>query len=516
MKNRSALPNNPGVYLFKDKNNLIIYIGKAKNLRKRVASYFVKNSKSTKTQFLVKNIVSMDHIIVNNEVEALLLENKLIKQHTPKYNIMLKDGKTYAYLRISNEKYPKITATRKVGSNGTYFGPYTDSTRRKALKKLVVQIFKLRTCRSLPKRACLNFYINMCTAPCINNVSQKDYEVQVKKAIQFLRGNTKQTVKDLKLELDQASKENKFEVALERKKQIESIQILENSQHVDVHKDFDQDVIAITRSTQGSTIVVFTIKKGVISGKKEYKFDDMLTSLKEFIPLYYSEKSVPREVIVSEACWDGETSKSVLEDYLKELSRHKVMVIVPKRGEKKALINLAIKNATQILENEILVEIQQKLNLPTLPRVIECFDISNLGDQHIVGAMTQWVDGKPNISGYRKFKVNWTKQQDDFMSMYEVVYRRYKRLRDEDEEFPDLIIIDGGKGQLNVALKSLKALGIQIPIIGLAKKNEEIFMPDTKDSLDFDSRSKMMLLIRNIRDSVHRYVLSYNKSKRRF
>jgi excinuclease ABC subunit C len=515
MVNYKTLPKDPGVYIFKNKEGKIIYIGKAKNLKKRVSSYFTKNTKSTKTQFLVKQIKSVDHIIVNNEIEALLLENKFIKQHTPKYNIMLKDGKTYAYLRISDEKYPKLSATRQIGKKGTYFGPYTDGTRRKELKRLVVQIFKLRVCQTLPKRACLNYHIGLCTAPCINKVTEKEYQGQVKQALQFLKGNNKETIRYLKAEMNKASKDQRYELALERKKQLEAIKILEESQHVDVHKEFDQDVIAITRSTEGATIVVFTIKKGVISGKKEYKFDDMLITLLEFIPLYYSERSVPKEVIVNEKCWDKETSKDTLEAYLTKIRGTKVIVILPQRGEKKALAELAIKNAKEVHENEVLIDIQDKLNLPTLPRKIECFDISNLGDQHIVGAMTQWIDGKPNKDGYRKFRINWTKTQDDFMAMYEVIYRRYKRVREEDDYFPDLIIIDGGKGQLGVALKALKVLGLKIPIIGLAKKQELIYIPQEDMPLDFENNSKMMLLIRNIRNSVHKYVLGYNRSKRR-
>jgi excinuclease ABC subunit C len=510
----ASIPKEPGVYLFKDEREDIIYVGKAKDLKKRVSSYFKGKNHSIKTQFLVKNIKDVDYIVVDNEIEAFLLENKLIKKHKPKYNIQLKDAKTYAYIAVNNSEYPRIYSTRRLGKDAILFGPYTDGNARKELLALTVALFKIRVCRTMPKKACLNYHIGLCTAPCEKKVTKEEYKEQVDQALSFLKGNKKNILKELKKEMKVTSKNRKYEIALEKKRQIHAIESLGEKQHVDIIKTFDQDVVALKEDKDSAVIVVFSISKGVISGKKEFSFDRDHELFEEFITRYYSTQYIPHEIIVNFPFW-GKEEKRPLEDYLTKLKGVKVKIVYPQRGDKVALYELAEKNALLWLDNSVLKEIKNKLNLPTIPRTIECFDISNLGDEHIVGAMTQWINGKPNQSGYRKYKIQNTIKQDDFTSMKEVVYRRYRKLRDEERAYPDLIIIDGGKGQLNSALYSLKSLGIKIPIIGLAKKKEEIFLPEEKESRNFDSNSQMMLLIRNIRDSVHKYVITYNR-KRRF
>ncbi len=510
----STIPQNPGVYLFKDSSSAIIYIGKAKNLHKRVSSYFNAVEKDAKTTLLVRQIFSVDFIIVDSEVEALLLENKLIKQHTPKYNINLKDGKTFAYIGLSGEKFPRIFSTRNVVKGNKemqLFGPYTDGYARRQLIDLSVRLFKLRVCKTLPKRACLNYHIGLCSAPCIGKVDEKEYGLQVKEAMAFLKGDTAEVVKRLQQEMSDAAAVQKYEVALEKKRMIEAIGHLNDKQKVDLIKLFDQDVVVMEREGGKVVIVLFSISKGVISGKKEFRFDYAESVFRSFITQYYSQNYVPHEIIINV---DLEDETRVVEEYLARFSYRSVRILLPIKGEKKELVELALKNARMALENVVLRVVQEKLNLPVMPMVIECFDISNLGDQFIVGGMTQWVAGKPNPGEYRRFEIKSIDTQNDFLAMKEVVYRRYLRLRDENLNMPDLIIIDGGLGQLGVACEALQRVGVQIPIIGLAKQEEEIYIPGSNVSLKFDVNSPMMLLIRSIRDSVHKYVLAYNKKKR--
>lgn len=501
------LPLEPGCYIYKNKDNEIIYVGKAKKLRQRVRQYFDKSPKTSKTQFLVSQINDIEYIVVNNEVEALLLENKLIKQHKPKYNVLLKDAKTYSYLAITNEKYPRLISTRKTDKNSEFFGPYTDGFSRVQIRKLALKLFQLRTCRTLPKKACLNYHIGLCTAPCINKVSKEEYAKQVDNARDFMKGNTKQITKQLTFEMHQASKQMKYEVALEKKHQLEAIDHLHNKQNVDTLKKFDQDVIVMKEIENRAIFSLLSINKGVISNRKEFRFEMQDDIFEDFLKLYYSQNYIPRELLVNVQITD-----TSIEEYLRKIKNAAVTINQPLRGEKLKLIDLALKNIR--LEDQRLIEIQDALNLADIPRTIECFDISNYGDEIVVAGMTQWKDAKPNPKGYRRFEIK-TNKQDDFAAMREVVYRRYSRLQEENSDMPDLIIIDGGKGQLSSAVWSLKQLGLQIPIISLAKQEEEIFIPDEEESLKFNKSSPMMLLIRNIRDSVHKFSISYSRLKKR-
>ncbi len=513
----SKIPKNPGCYIYKNAQNEIIYIGKAKNLLNRIRSYFSNYAgHSLKTKLLISQIASIDWIIVDNEVEALLLENNLIKKHYPKYNIDLKDNKRYAYIKITDEKFPRILSTRIVTKDGMYFGPYTDGYQRVQLIRIVVSLFKLRVCRVLPKNACLNFHIGICTAPCIKNVDEEQYHLQVIKAKEFLKGNMSETITVLTAEMKKYSDALQFEKALERKKQLEAISGLMDKQKVELVKGYDQDVISLIHYNDSAIFEIFTISKGVISAKSEYKLEYTEGLFEEFIKRYYSLKNIPQEIIVNQQFYESESDKEILEQYFSKLRNGKVMIIYPEKGDKLALVKLAEKNALMNLEeNSVLKELQDKLNLPEYPKIIECFDISNLGYDHIVAGMTRFVDGRADTSGYRKFMIRSTVgKQDDFMSMGEVVYRRYKKLKIEALEYPDLIIIDGGLGQLHAALFSLKQLGLKIPIISLAKENEELYTPSSKEPMQFDKNSKMMLLIRQIRDSVHNYVLAYNRKRR--
>lgn len=517
---RNNIPTSPGVYFFKNSLGEIIYIGKAKNLRNRVMSYFTsEHQQSPKTRILVKNIDSFEYLLVDNEVESLLLENKLIKKHTPKYNINLKDAKTYAYIKITQEELPKILITRKVTSTGEYFGPFIDSRVRNELYSLVVDLFTLITPKTYASKSRLYYEIGKAPGLSLQDIHKEKYLEQVKQAKQFLRGtNISDVKKHLKTTMLDASSKQQYEIAKECKAKLDAIEYLKEKQKVDLLKNYDQDVIVelFDKDFEKSIITLFHIGKGVISSKQEYSFDYDEHILSEFIKMIYSKQIPPSEIIVGKKIWSNEEEKEHLETYFSKLRGSKVSLVFPQRGEKKHLVNLALKNSRMNSKNyTILKEMKEKLHLPKIPSIIECFDMSNLGSQDVVGGMTRWIDGKADKEGYRKFEIkSFSGRQDDFAAMREVVFRRYHRLKYEGKSMPDLIIIDGGKGQLGMAQKALKDAGVTIPMISLAKKEEEIFLPNEENSLIFKKDSPMMLHIREIRDSVHNYVVAYNRKKR--
>ncbi len=514
--NSQAIPTEPGVYLFKDENETVLYCGKAKNLRNRVSNYFHNfDNLPIKTRQLVPKIRKIDFIVVRNEVEALLLENKQIKQYSPKYNISLKDAKTFAYIALTKDNFPRMLTTRKTGPKLESFGPYTDATRRRELQKLIVSIFKLRTCRNMPSRACLNYHIGICTAPCIGKVTQEQYKKQVNDARTFLKGDTDQTVDILTKQMKEASQVGRYEKALEFRNQLQSISLLSNKQIVDHERNYDQDVIAFKKTGEKVIAVQMGIRRGVLLGKKDFEIDYQENFENEFIKAFYSTNPIPREIIIGEECWSDDEEKAAFEAFLAGSRGAAVTLSVPLKGEKRQLIELASKNIDlNMVHYSALTDIQEALNLPTLPLVIESFDISNLGNEHIVSGMVRFVNARPDKSGYRKFKMKTVKSADDFASIREVVYRRYKRLSEDGAKMPDLILIDGGAEQLRFAMESLGSLGLNIPTIGLAKKLEEIYLPNESTPRRFNNNSKMMLLIRRIRDATHNFAITYNRKRR--
>jgi excinuclease ABC subunit C len=511
----SEIPTFPGVYLYRDEAGEILYIGKAKNLRSRVKSYFFKTDKTAKTRQLVSKIRSIDWVIVNNEVEALLLENKLIKQHTPKYNINLKDAKTYAYIALTREPFPRILTSRKVSRKLESFGPYTDGFTRQDLQRLVVRVFKLRVCRKLPKRACLNFHIGLCSAPCNGNVNPEQYTALVEQARSFLGGNYDQTVTLLLSQMLEASQNQQYERALELRNQIASIRLLTQRQIVDNEMRFDQDVMAFRRLGEKVLAIQMGVRKGVLLGKKEFSLDLQPQVEQEFLKAYYATNQIPREVLLNQPCWESKAEKKALEEFLCSRRGAAVSLTLPNRGNRLALVKLAEKNLESTSdENRVLVDLKAAFNLPTFPYVVECFDVSNLGEEHVVSGMVRFTGAKPDRKNYRKFKIKTVVGQNDFASMNEVISRRYKRLLAENTPMPDLIIVDGGPGQVAAAHSALSALGLQLPLIGLAKEHEEIYLPNEPASLRFDKNSRMMLFLRKVRDETHRFTLGYNLKRR--
>ncbi|MDR1992348.1 MAG: excinuclease ABC subunit UvrC [Nitrososphaerota archaeon] len=509
------IPTEPGVYLYHGEQDEILYVGKAKNLRSRVKSYFSSTDQPPKTRQLLLHIRSIDWIVVNNEVEALLLENKLIKQHKPKYNIDLKDAKSYAYISLTREPYPRILTSRKVSRKLESFGPYTEGFTRQNLQRTVVRVFKLRTCKSMHKRACLNYHIHMCTAPCTGNVTFEQYEKQVKDARAFLKGNYQQTIEQLDTQMQVASKNQRFEEALELRNQIASIRLLTEHQIVDNVRCFDQDVMVFRQIGEKLHAVQMGVRKGVLLGKKEFNVDLQPQIEQEFFKAFYAANQIPREILLNKPVWVESEEKIALEEFLTKKRLAPVLLVIPRRGDKLALVNLAEKNLESSLEfDSALVELQNSLNLPVMPHAIECFDISNLGAEHVVSGMVAFKDAKPDKKNYRKFKIKTFAGQDDFASMHEVVLRRYKRQVEEKNSLPDLIVVDGGPGQVRAAQLALQGLGLQIPLIGLAKEREEIYLPDDSVPKVFDQNSRMMLLLRKIRDATHDFSLGYNRKRR--
>jgi excinuclease ABC subunit C len=511
----SDIPTDPGVYLYRDETGEILYVGKAKSLRSRVKSYFSSSDQPAKTRQLVSRIRNIDWIVVNNEVEALLLENKLVKQHWPKYNVNLKDAKTFAYISLTREDFPRVLTSRKVARKLESFGPYTDGFTRQDLQRLVVRVFKLRTCKTLPKRACLNYHIHLCTAPCIGKATVEQYVEQVQKARSFLNGNYQQTIEQLKTQMNAASQAQQYETALELRNQILSIRLVTEHQIVDQERRFDQDVLVFRQVGEKMLAVQMSMRKGVLLGKKEFSVDVQPMIEQEFLKAYYTTNQIPREILLNKPCWQGAEEKRALEEFLSTKRCAPVSLTIPRRADKLGLVQLAEKNLESTLDvDSALVDLQNSLNLPVLPRLIECFDISNLGTEHVVSGMVSFKDAKPDKKNYRKFKIKTFKGQDDFAAVNEVVTRRYKRLIEEKAQLPDLVMIDGGPGQVSAAKAALQTLGLQLPLIGLAKEHEEIYLPDEFAPINFNKNIKMMLLLRKIRDAAHDFSLGYNIKRR--
>jgi excinuclease ABC subunit C len=500
------LPLSSGCYLFKDYNEKIIYIGKAKNIKKRVNSYFQKKDLDSKTKALVLNIKNIDYIATNTEVEAFLLESNLVKKYQPKYNIDLKDAKRFAYLEITSEKYPRIIVTRTRGK-GKLFGPFVSSLERDNIRSFLVKTLRLRTCRRLPKKACLRHHINLCDAPCINNISSEEYNQKINIAISILEGKIDLVISDMNKLMESYSKNMEFEKALLFKNNINSLITLKDKQIVERKKVYDEDIINYYILDSKVYLLLFNAKKGILMNKHEFIFDYKNDFLEEFLSRYYSDAKIPKEIIVPKL-----VNKS-FENYLQNIKKSSVSIIVPKQGEKKKLLDLVLKNIelTFFYDQSKLEILQKELSLNDVPEVIECIDISHLSGSLIVGSVIQFRNGIPDKSNYRRFKIKTVLDNNDFDSIKEIVKRRYKRLKEENLSFPNLIVIDGGLGQLNSALEELNKLDLKIPIISLAKKLEEIYIPNKDRPLRLDDKNSALLLLRKIRDEAHRFAIGYNK-----
>jgi excinuclease ABC subunit C len=505
------LPNEPGCYLFKDKNENVIYIGKAKNLRKRIKQYLQKNDFDIKTKSMLNLVDSLDFVATDNEIEALILENTLIKKYQPKYNIRLKDAKTHSYILLTDEDFPRTLIARRKNGKGKYFGPFISAQERDYILQFIKRTFLLRTCNKIPKKACLRYHINLCDAPCIGLISKEDYDKKIENIKLFLTGHVKKLIKKLQTEMKNYSDKFNFENALILRNRITALKHLTERQNMLRDKKYNEDIINYEIKDDKVYLMLFNIYKGTLHNKNEFIFDYIPGFLQEFIIQYYSEKKVPKELIVP-----IKLSKSI-SDFLENKRGNKVKIIKPEKGEKKHLLNLVLKNIdiTFFVDIDKVKTLKNKLNLQENPNVIECFDISHLSGTSTAGSMVQFRNGKPDKSNYRRFRIRSIDGIDDTAAIAEIVRRRYLRLKTENAELPNLIIIDGGIGQLNYALQELVKLDLKIPIISIAKQFEEIFTPGKMQPLRILKKDKALQFIQEIRDEAHRFALKYNQLLRK-
>jgi len=539
----STLPTRPGVYLHKDSKGGIIYVGKAKNLRSRVRSYFQENRPvDAKTAVLVRQIQDFDFIVTDTEVEAFILENTLIKQYRPKYNILLKDDKSYPFIRITKEQYPRVFKTRTIVKDGSkYFGPYTDGTYLYHLLKSIRSIFPLRSC-DLPLaesgieegrwKVCLDYHIKKCDGPCQGYISKDDYNIYIKQIQQVLQGKTRELERQLEERMHRLADEMKYEDALVVRQRLERLREYTSKQRVLSNSDRDQDVFAFVRSERIGCSIVLTIRDGKLVGKRHFlvqgvqDLTDAEVQARTLEQWYIDADHFPDEVIVQYPLQDQE----VLQEFLCKQAGRNVSIILPKIGDKRKLIELAEQNADAQLREHMaqqaekdqsvsraVLTLQRDLRMESLPRRIECIDNSHMQGTDYVSSVVCFVDGKPRKSDYRHYKLRTLTSNDDFEAMKEVISRRFTpKEPDHEVAYPDLLIIDGGKGQLSHAMEVLDALGLRgkFTVIGLAKRLEEIFTPGSALPLFVAKTSSSLRLLQQVRDEAHRFAIQYHRKLR--
>ena len=535
------IPTFPGVYRFVDDKGEIIYIGKAKNLRSRVRSYFQKSkSQSPKNLTMIRHISDLEWIVVRSEVEALLTEANLIKQHSPRYNVMMKDDKSFPFIRITNEPYPQVLLTRKIVKDGSrYFGPFTDVYRLRTTLKALHKVFPVRSCSFFldeqviadkKVKLCLDYHIKKCEGPCEGLVSGEDYQEMIDRIDRFMRGKTKETENYITEQMRIASSAMRYEEAAMYRDQLEAILSFTERQS-QVAADFeDRDVFALSREGSLGVVVIIRIRNGRIFSREKISMQRLdekdSGTMKSVITRFYMDSElIPREISLPLPPTDEED----LLTWLKKKRGGAVNFLFPQRGEKAKEMRITLQNAKLLLGEwiinrekrrelvpKMLAQLQEDLNMDAPPRRVEAFDISHLGGTDTVASMVCFIDARPRKTEYRKFNIKTVSGIDDFAAMREVVFRRYKRLKDEQESLPDLILVDGGKGQLSMALSALRELGLDyIPTIGLAKKLEEVFVPGNPDPQTIHRQSPGLILLRQIRDEAHRFAITFQRNKRK-
>jgi excinuclease ABC subunit C len=536
-----ALPLLPGVYQFKDKNDKVIYVGKAKNLRSRVRSYFRSTVDSPKTLALVKKIKDFQLIVTDNEVEALVLENNLIKEFKPRYNINLKDDKTFPYIRVTNEPYPQVFPTRHIIRDGSkYFGPYTNVKEMKSSLRMMNVTFKIRSCKylindeSIQKgkvKVCLDYHIKKCDGPCEGLVKEIEYNKMVSNLIKVLKGKSDVLITELRHEMKIASDNFLFEKAAELRDTISNLEVYSSKQKI-VSTDFgDRDVITVAVEGKDVACTILNIREGRLVGRKQLKLtstpDEHLNQIySSVLKFYYNEfVEVPKEIIIEVIPFENTT---ILE-WLKTKADKNVRIVVPKiKSDTMSLLKMCKQNSILQLKDIQLQKMKKEGNLPyvlqalkrdlrlnVLPRKIECFDISHIQGSETVASLVVFVDGKPKKSLYRRFIIKDVDGVDDFASMREVVERRYSRLKKENEPLPELIMVDGGKGQLSSAVSILDDLEYKnYNIIGLAKRLEEIFFPGDSEAQNIPKTSSSLKLLQHLRDEAHRFAITFHRERR--
>ncbi len=531
-KKIERMPDSPGVYFFKNPRGRVIYVGKARKLVSRVRSYMQAPERlDPKTKALMETVDSVDYIATGNEVEALVLEASMVREYRPRYNIRLKDDKNYPYLKITaNEKFPRLLIVRRVLDDGAeYFGPYTDAGSVRRTLKAIKTIFPLRDCRESFRRRtreCLNFQIGRCRGPCTGRIDSDEYAAVVRQLRMFLRGHSEALLEELRKSMESLSEKRRYEEASVVRDQIASIRKISERQHAVDPGGADEDAVAIAREGSSACGVVMRIREGRILSSESFMMpimptDGILELYEDFFKLYYNTSlDIPPGILTQYDLPDGK----LIGRWLKERTGKPVSISVPSRGHRRKLVDLAEKNAASRLltlrgrkasANRMLGDLKKSLALPGTPSRIEAFDISSIQGSMAVGSMVTFVDGRPLKSGYRHFRIRTVEGPDDFAMIREVLLRRLERLKDGKSRRPDLILIDGGKGHVSTAIEAMHESGLTpISVIGLAKRNEEIFVPGGNDPIVLPRRNPGLKLLQRLRDEAHRFAVEYHTKLR--
>lgn len=522
-----TLPDSPGVYLFKDSEGAIIYIGKALSLRNRVRQYFQTHRAGEKVSFLVQEIADFELVVVDSEKEAWLLEQSLIRRNRPKYNTDLKDDKQYPFLRLTTEPFPRLSIVRRVEKDAArYFGPYIPASGARTSLTLAQKLFQIRWCTEKMggrKRPCLDYYIRRCLGPCANLVTADLYGDATRSCVLFLEGRHDELVDSMREKMQRAADEERFEDAARLRDIVADLERIRERQKIIVPHLVDQDVFGMHRSGSSVLVLVFNRRRGIVVDKREFlasapaeATDDEIVA--DVLFEFYEQAPIPQNVLVPYA------QSGVVDEILSEKAGRRVYVQSPARGEGRRLLDLLARNARQRFEarssadperRRALADLQSALDLPAAPVRIEGFDISHLGGTDTVASLVVFIDGLPAKREYRRFHVRSVKGADDFQSMREVVFRRYKRVLEEDSPRPDLVLIDGGRGQLSAALEALAdASASTLPVASLAKREEEIYTPRSVEPIRLSADSPARLLLQRVRDEAHRFAVTFQRRTR--
>jgi len=535
------LPPSPGIYMFKDAKGRIVYIGKAKNLRNRVRTYFQSSGRlDVKTSRMVSQIVDVELMATANDIEALILEANLVHEYKPHYNVSLKDDKHFPYIKVTtNEQFPRVLVVRRLTKDSaTYFGPYTSAKAMRKTIMFLTRLFSIRTCdltiphpKGKKQEVCLDYYIKRCGGPCAGLQTQKEYRELVDSLILALSGKSQKLIDRLTEKMKQASKAMEFEQAARLRDQIEAIKTVMMKQSVDVGEVVDRDIVSIAREEKDAVAVVMQIRDGVLIGRQDFQLvghvdDSNETVLETFLTQYYNHQpNLPDQIFLPLDLLDVK----LLERWLRQVKGSKITVVTPKIGQKVKLVDLAARNARLLLDELLIQKRQQtertskmvtslkdELKLDRSPRSMVCFDISNTGETDAVGSCVYFENAKPKKSGYRHFKIKGVMGQDDFKMMREVIGRYFHRIKEEQIEPPDLVVVDGGKGQLSAALAELAFLGFkEQPVLALAKRLEEVFLPGVSDAIVINRSSPALILLKQVRDEAHRFAITYGRKVRK-
>jgi len=536
------LPGKTGVYLLKNKKNKILYVGKAKSLRSRLRSHFNPGkNEDPRHRIMMRKVTDFEVIITDNEVEALILEANLVKEHRPKFNVNLKDDKSYPYIRITNEEYPRIFITRKVVKDGSkYFGPYTEVGQIRELMSAVRKIFPIRSCnlklnlKNIKKRkyqVCLDYHIKRCSGPCEEHISRDDYMKIVNQVVDFIRGKNRSLLEELSKSMEYYADNKKYEKAAEIRDRIKAIEHFRARQKVVDKTSEHRDFITIVIRGTDACGMVFNVREGKLINRQHYYLTFQGSTKKKevlsaFVKQYYLKKEfIPKEILLPFKPDDF----SQLQRWLKNKKKNTVELKIPLRGKKSKLMDMCTRNAELLLKelreqkkihkntpSESVLALQQDLSLPKPPVRIDAFDISNISGTDTVASVVVFINGMPRKSEYRRYNIKNVKKPDDYKAMTEVITRRMHRLKKEKKDFPDLILVDGGKGQVTAALEALKNCGIQNQLVlGLAKRLEEVYLPHRSDPQTLPKHSAGLYLLKRIRDEAHRFAINYHRTLRK-